>query len=86
MTRKTRAEKQLADYRRRLRLNKQNLPPETKQQKNLNPVKNAENKPSSESEAKYQSYFRKDLKRSLLFIFLIITLEIIIYFARIKIY
>ena len=89
MSRRTKEEKKLAEYRRRLKL----LQPTEKTESFAESEKltsGLEPKPKEKivelaQDLKQQSYFRKDLKKSLVFILLIITLEIIIYSARIKI-
>lgn len=86
MSRKTREEKKIAAYRKKLQLLKQNTQtgnisveqPKIKTSVNLD----QNHSPSSEK----NNFFIKDLKKSLLIIFLIITLEFIIYFATIKDY
>lgn len=82
MSRKTKEEKKIADYRRKLKFLHQtetvNIPTETK------PTAKIQSEVIKESSENRQRklFFIKDLKKSLLIICLIITLEIIIYFAR----
>lgn len=89
MTRKTKEEKKLAEYRRRLKLLKQSSPQEKNTEsdsdKTVLSVKNEPKREVSPEDIKQRLHFHKDLKKSLLFISLVITLEIIIYFATIKI-
>lgn len=86
MTRKTKEEKKIADYRRRLKLLKQTTesenPDESRNLETHSEVKKNEETDNLTKDIQQQTYFNKDLKKSLLFIFLIITLEIVIYFAR----
>jgi len=90
MTRKTKEEKKLAEYRRRIKLLRESIKPEIASEektaiKNIDPVSSIRSElPTLQTEQ--QTYFKKDLKKSLIFISLIITLEIIIYFAKLKIY
>ncbi|OGK10736.1 hypothetical protein A2767_07010 [Candidatus Roizmanbacteria bacterium RIFCSPHIGHO2_01_FULL_35_10] len=77
MTRKTKEEKKLAEYRRRLKLLGQSAKPKIAVEEN-EPKKNIETISKVKSE---QSFFKKDLRKSLIFISLIITLEFAIYFA-----
>ena len=89
MSRRTKEEKKLAEYRRRLKLlqptEKTESFAESEKPTSLEEVKTKEKIVKSNQDSQQQSYFRKDLKKSLVFILLIITLEIIIYSARIKI-
>ena len=90
MSRKTKQEKKIAEYRKKLKLleqlakhdipviKKSNSEPAKSPPKELNTVK-----PENESK---KIYFLNDLKKSSLIILFIITLELIIYFVRIKIY
>ena len=86
MTRKTKEEKKIAEYRRRLKFQEQNNkfknPDPSKSPNIITDEKTAENPRAPDKVTGRQTYFAKDLKKSLLFICLIITLEIVIYFAR----
>lgn len=81
MSRKTKEEKKIAAYRRKLKFNHQatmvEYPTETKKSGKTS----TEIKESSENQQR-KLFFIKDLKKSLFIICLIITLEIIIYFVR----
>jgi len=79
MPKKTKKQKIIASYRKKIRLVQNNLPknekPETaKTQKTAN-------KP--EIEIKEKNYFLSDLKKSIFLVVLVIMVEIILYFARI---
>ncbi len=82
MSRKTKEEKKIAAYRRKLKFLSQattvEYPTETKIS---GKTSSEEIKESSENQQR-KLFFIKDLKKSLLIICLIITLEIIIYFVR----
>ena len=86
MSRKTREEKKIAAYRKRLKLLQQINQPESidQSEKVAKPATPLTEK-TSEIEVK-QDFFIKDLKKSLSIIFLIITLEFVIYCATIKDY
>lgn len=88
MTRKTKEEKKLAEYRRRLKLQRQISLPDNKLVTNQTVTEEKTKikvKINEDTSKGLNKYFRKDLKKSLFFILLIITLEIVIYFVRIKI-
>ena len=97
MPKKTREEKKLSEYRKKMMLLHQlaNKPssPELKQttqiknievEKEIQPKTNKKNFGSRVEPPK--NYFMQDLKKSLIFIGIIITLEIIIYFASMNRY
>ena len=99
MSRKTKEKKKIATYRKKLRLLQQitranNQIQDTQTQIKKNKELEINNKKPTEASIENgkktmetqagQTYFIKDLKKSLFIIFLIITLEIIIYFARIN--
>ena len=87
MTRKTKEEKKLADYRRKLKLLQQSESSESFSKTEItdhDEHSKPEEKITDRNIDPDQTFFMKDLKKSLIFIFLIITLEIIIYFARIN--
>jgi hypothetical protein len=98
MPSKTRKEKIIADYRRRLRLlqESQDTTPlhsdiDAKQTDSKQPSSTAsttDNKKHivSEEDILITSYFKKDFKKSLLLIAIVITLEISLYFATINNY
>ena len=89
MSRKTKEEKKLAEYRRRLKHLQQAVQTENLNQpkkSNLVEESRPKEKKSDQVVDPSHKFFNQDLKKSLLFIFLIITLEFIIYFVRIKIY
>ena len=90
MTKKTKEEKKIADYRRKLKFLHQSTETEiTDGAKQADVISKSEAKVKTSDFTGNQSkreFFIKDLKKSLLIIFLIITLEIVIYFARIKDY
>lgn len=85
MTRKTKEEKKLAEYRRKLKLLQQSSNSEKFNVaiKNKNGEATVPKEKTKETNIKSdQLYFKKDFLKSLVFILLIITLELIIYFAR----
>lgn len=84
MTRKTKKEKKIAAYRKKLQFLQ-----EISKAKNIDEAKKVSEPPSEKTIETIESqstptHFIKDLKKSLLVIFLIITLEIIIYFVSIN--
>ena len=86
MSRKTREEKKIAAYRKRLKLLQQiNQPESIDQSEKVAKPATPLTKKTSEIAIKHD-FFIKDLKKSLFIIFLIITLEFVIYFATIKDY
>jgi len=96
MPKKTKKEKIISEYRKRIRLLQQYSSPESTQ--TLSPTVSEVKKPANnhqqttveihvdEKELQLKTFFFKDLKRSALFISLIIALEIIIYFGTISNY
>lgn len=90
MSKKTKKEKIIAAYRRKMKLLEQkviNEPQEALLTPLTLPVKKiTQNRQQPEEENKIRQYFLKDLKKSFMVIFLIITLEIIIYYASINKY
>lgn len=86
MSRKTREEKKIAAYRKRLQLLQQiNQPKSNDQSEKVTKPATPLTEKIPETAVK-QDFFIKDLKKSLFIIFLIITLEIIVYFVTIKDY
>jgi hypothetical protein len=90
MSRKTKKEKIIADYRKRLKLFSQNqnspVVIENKQiQPNQKKIARPDklNRPPS-SDIEKNRFFIKDFRKSIFIISLIITLEIVLYFARIN--
>lgn len=92
MPKKTKKEKILAEYRRRLKLLQLNQP---NQLQEITPVINTVSNESiekkepiigNEEDALITSYFKKDFKKSLFLITIVITLEISLYFATINNY
>lgn len=86
MPHKTKREKIIAEYRKRLRLLSP-TPVPTLQEKI--PEAPPEKKPvikETDSDISATLYFKKDLKKSLLLIAIVITLEIFLYFATINNY
>ena len=84
MTRKTKEEKKIAAYRKKLQLLQ-----EITRAKNIDQPKKVSEPPNEKTIETIESeptpiHFIKDLKKSLLVILLISALEIIIYFARIN--
>lgn len=86
MSRKTKEEKKIAIYRKKQKLLQRMTKVEsTVDLKQINKAPGDKTKEISESQLRHSDFIR-DLKKSLLIIFLIITLEIIIYFVSIKDY
>ena len=84
MTRKTKEEKKIAAYRKKLQLLQ-----EITRAKNIDQPKKVSEPPNEKTIETIESeptpiHFIKDLKKSLVLIFFIITLEIIIYFVSIN--
>ncbi len=100
MPKKTRREKVIAAYRKKLKLLKQMDKPATPQldasfakgepveepTSAPSPLKIEEKYPTSQEDTTLKTYFIKDLRKSLLLIAFIIALEIIIYFGTINHY
>lgn len=89
MPKKTRKEKIIAEYRKRLRLLQSNqntiqYTPSTPEPAS-SPEKTEKKQPIMETEedSLITSYFKKDFKKSLFLIAIVITLEISLYFVRI---
>ena len=83
MPKKTRKEKQLAELRRRYRLEQTNATPVSLDEKDLSPSPTPKHVHIDRPEdAKTRSYFIKDLTRSMIGIALILILEGVIYFSH----
>jgi len=82
MPKKTKKQKIIADYRRKIKL----LTVTPSDSSFMNRVTNKIVEPVKVEEIIIRKYFFKDLKKSLVLIGLIITLEIIFYFVSIKNY
>ncbi len=85
MPKKTRKEKILALYRKKLRLLERPTPVPMAEPKPKIKVTN-DNMELSDEEKQITHYFSVDLKKSLILIAIVITLEISLYFATIKHY
>lgn len=88
MPHKTKKEKIIAEYRRRLQLLQKSQPTISKESASIaSPQPFIEKKQKiveTEEDSLISSYFKKDFKKSLLLIAIIITLEISLYFATIN--
>lgn len=86
MPKKTKKEKLLAEYRRKLKLLQQQTAIkdiQTPKEKQVPMAENIDKIPPLSKEALVPSYFLADLKKSLFLVGIIIALEISLYFVRI---